>query len=81
MPEGSELKAAIHKLLVRKKAGEEMDYEPRINPINEFLEDRLVYYEGMASSLPVAEVTQDAQLDRLFRAALQEVWEETGRCL
>ncbi|MNI75304.1 putative nucleotidyltransferase [compost metagenome] len=81
VPEGSELKAVIHKLLVRKKAGEEMDYEPRINPINEFLEDRLVYYEGMASSLPVAEVTQDAQLDRLFRAALQEVWEETGRCL
>lgn len=81
VPEDSELKMVIHKLLARKKAGDEMDYEPRINPINEFLENRLAYYEDIASSLPVSEVTQDEQLDHLFRAALQEVWGETGICL
>ncbi len=32
-------------LLARKKAGDELDYEPRINPINEYLEDRIGYFE------------------------------------
>lgn len=74
VPEGSELKAVIQDLLVRKIAGDEMDYEPRINPINEFLEERMAYYEQMASRMRTAEGSQDHQLDELFRSALKEVW-------
>lgn len=74
VPDGSELKAVILNLLARKIAGDEMDYEPRLNPINEFLEERIAYYEQTASSMQTAEGGQDRQLDHLFRSALQEVW-------
>ena len=74
MPEGSGLKAAILDLLARIRAGEEMDYEPRIDPINEFLEEKIAYFERAASSMQVAEGGQDAQFDDLFRSALKEVW-------
>ncbi|MNR55855.1 putative nucleotidyltransferase [compost metagenome] len=73
VPEGP-LKSAIQELLTRKKAGDEMDYEPRINPINEFLEARIAYYDRTASTMQVGEGGQDRQLDELFRSALKEVW-------
>ncbi|OCT11083.1 hypothetical protein A8709_05145 [Paenibacillus pectinilyticus] len=74
VPEGSQLKAAIQDLLVRKIAGDEMDYEPRINPINEFLEERIAYYDQMASRMETGDGAQDRELDDLFRKALKEVW-------
>lgn len=74
VPEGSELKTVILVLLARKMAGDEMDYEPRINPINEFLEERIAYYERTATSMHAAEGGMDQQLDELFRSALKEVW-------
>lgn len=74
VPDGSDLKGAIQDLLARKIAGDEMDYEPRINPINEFLEERTEYYERMASGMQVAEGDRNQQLDELFRSALEEVW-------
>lgn len=74
VPDGSELKIVILDLLDRKIAGDELDYEPRLNPINEFLEERIAYYEQTASSMQTAESGQDRQLDHLFRSALKEVW-------
>lgn len=74
VPAGSPLKTAIQELLVRKIAGDEMDYEPRINPINEFLEARIAYYDQTASNMQAGEGGQDGQLDELFRTALKEVW-------
>jgi len=74
VPRGSELKAAIDGLLVRKKAGDEMDYEPRINPINEFLEEKFKYYEQTAEAMQSSDGGQDQRLDDLFRAVLREVW-------
>lgn len=76
IPESSALKEELHKLLIRKKAGEEMDYEPRISPINTFLEEKLAHYEHTATTLKAADGGQDAQLDDLFRSALREVWGE-----
>jgi predicted nucleotidyltransferase len=76
VPEGSELKAVILNLLARKIAGDEMDYEPKINPINEFLEERIGFYERMASDMQAAEGGQEERLDELFREALREVWGE-----
>lgn len=74
VPEGGALKSAIMELLARKQAGDEMDDEPRINPINEFLEERIGYYERAAAGMQTAEGDQDRRLDDLFRSALQEVW-------
>ncbi|MBH5318559.1 nucleotidyltransferase domain-containing protein [Paenibacillus sp. GSMTC-2017] len=74
LPNGSELKTSIGELLVRKKAGDELDYEPRINPINEYLDDKIQYFERITASLKSKATNNDWQLDHLFRSALREVW-------
>lgn len=74
VPTGSELKAIISDLLVRKRAGDEMDYEPRIHPINEFLENSIAYYEQIAAGIQASGESQHQQLDELFRSVLKEVW-------
>ncbi len=74
VPGGSELKRVIDGLLVRKMAGDEMDYEPRINPINAFLEAKIEYYERIASGLQTSDGDQDGRLDELFRSVLKETW-------
>lgn len=76
VPESSELKAVIMELLARKIAGDEMDYEPRIDPINEFLETKITYYEQIAHGLRDADGSLNDQLDALFRSALKEVWDQ-----
>ncbi|TDF95461.1 nucleotidyltransferase domain-containing protein [Paenibacillus piri] len=76
VPMGSELKTIIEGLLVRKRAGDEMDYEPRINPINEYLEAKIEYYDRMAAGMQNCGGGQDQRLDNLFRSVLKEVWEE-----
>ncbi|MDR0266641.1 nucleotidyltransferase domain-containing protein [Paenibacillus sp.] len=74
VPVGSELKSVIDGLLVRKRAGDEMDYEPRINLINELLEQKIEYYERIASGMQSSGGDQDQRLDELFRSVLKEVW-------
>jgi uncharacterized protein len=70
----SDLRHAVEELLVRKRAGEELDYEPRIGPIHDYLQERLTYYEQAAPRMPGGGAEQDRQLDTLFRSALAEVW-------
>ncbi|MFC5401342.1 nucleotidyltransferase domain-containing protein [Cohnella soli] len=74
LPKGGALWDTVMQLLVRKKAGEELDYEPRLSPINDYLENRLQHLEQTTISLNTAENKLDGQLDDLFRSALQEVW-------
>lgn len=74
VPKGGELHAMIEQLLIRKKAGEELDYEPKLHIINEYLEDRIDHFEQTATALKQADGGQDKQLDELFRKALKEVW-------
>lgn len=76
VPPGSELRDVIEELLVRKKAGDELDYEPRIEPINDFIEQQIAHFERTAVMLKASEGAQDDQLDALFRSALTEVWKE-----
>lgn len=75
LPEGSGLRSAVNELLVRKRAGEELDMEPRITAINDFLEAGIAYYEEAAPAMKAAGEKQDRQLDELFRSALAEVWD------
>ena len=75
IPEGSRLRMTIEQLLKRKKAGEELDYEPKLHPINDYLEERIAHFERTALALGLGAGAQDEQLDALFRSALQEVWD------
>ncbi|MFP3388295.1 nucleotidyltransferase domain-containing protein [Brevibacillus sp. SIMBA_040] len=72
--DSSELKPIIASLLERKKSGEELDYEPKIEPIHTFLEERIQYFESLSSTIEQKTVNVDEQLDDLFREALREVW-------
>ncbi|WP_152397487.1 nucleotidyltransferase domain-containing protein [Paenibacillus guangzhouensis] len=76
LPGDGELYQFIQQLLIRKKAGEELDYEPRIHLLNTFIEEHISHFEQKAAALKAAEGTLDDQLDALFRAALTEVWKE-----
>ncbi|PYI50327.1 hypothetical protein DLM86_29930 [Paenibacillus flagellatus] len=74
IPADSELYTIVQQLLARKKAGDELDLEPRLNPINDYLEERIGYFERTAVHLKSVEVDRDRELDELFRSALREVW-------
>lgn len=75
IPEGSELRKAVLELLARKKSGDEMDYESRMNPINEYLEKQIAYFEQAAPAIHTTDrIVPDEQLDDLFRSALKEAW-------
>ena len=67
------LKHEIDNLLERKMAGGELDMEPRIEVINEFLEGQLKHFASMANELESPELDVEA-LDDLFREMLQTVW-------
>ncbi|AUS08152.1 hypothetical protein C1X05_04460 [Laceyella sacchari] len=78
IPEGSRLRADIDALLVRKKAGDELDVGALVESIHVFLEEQIAHLEKVAGEMPVAEGVSTAQLDELFRSALDEVWSATG---
>lgn len=70
LPEDGALTSAVRELLVRKRAGEELDYEPRIAAINTFIEDSLTYYEQYAAGLAASAPVDDQTLDAFFRQAV-----------
>ncbi|WNS42017.1 nucleotidyltransferase domain-containing protein [Paenibacillus sp. MMS20-IR301] len=75
IPQDQELWQVVQQLLARKKSGEELDYEPRLNVINEYLEKQIEALEAAAvAALSLQEDSRDQQLDAVFREALQEVW-------
>ncbi len=68
------LKKEIYTLLARKKASVELDLEPKISVINDFLERQIAYFEETAKHISVSGEQQDQALDDLFRDVLKEVW-------
>ncbi|MFF2889708.1 nucleotidyltransferase domain-containing protein [Paenibacillus sp. NPDC057967] len=77
LPKDGELYRLIGELLARKKAGDELDDEPRLPLLNEYIEDRLASLEQAAAQLPGAKSDIDAKLDELFRELLKEAWSES----
>ncbi|MDP5274112.1 nucleotidyltransferase domain-containing protein [Chengkuizengella axinellae] len=73
IPKG-ELQTQIHYLLDRKKAGEELDTEPRINEIHLFIEQSIQYYEKYTQNVSKVVWNNDDVLDKIFLETLQEVW-------
>ncbi|WP_068498994.1 nucleotidyltransferase domain-containing protein [Paenibacillus kribbensis] len=75
VPSDTELYRVIGHLLERKKAGEELDIEPQLSVVNDFIQQQIAYFEQKAPLLRQTEGGRDQQLDDLFRAAVKEVWE------
>lgn len=73
MPEGP-VKQEILLLLKRKIAGDELNLEPRIDMINEFLEKELIRLHAYAATLKKDTYNPTNQLNHLFRETLHEVW-------
>lgn len=74
LPSDSELREVIRELLVRKRAGDELDFEPKIQVIHDYIEEKLFHLQRLTATLTHGHDVADEQLDTLFRSALQEVW-------
>ena len=61
-------------MLVRKKAGEELDLEHRIPAIHQFLDSEIEGLEAYAKTLPPRIGDPTLKLDSLFRETLEQVW-------
>jgi len=67
------LKQEIFSLLKRKQSGQELDFEPRIPAISDFIESEIDRLKQQAEQQPLLP-SQNDKLDELFREALIEVW-------
>ncbi len=68
------LKTEINKLLTRKIAGEELDLEPKIRIINDFLEEKIAYFSEKVKDFENIELPPKEDLNVLFRKTLREVF-------
>lgn len=72
--EDEKLKAEIAALLKRKMAGEELKEEPKIEILNEFLEQKIEFYKDYVEQVEPNEKPPTALLNGLFRETIFEVW-------
>lgn len=73
--EDQELYSQIVELLKRKKSGEELDVEERIDTIHNYLEEQIVYYQNYVISLEDGERPDLLILEELFRDTIKEYWD------
>ena len=71
-----ELKESVSTLLKRKKAGDELNLEPRVDIINEYLNKEIEHLEAYTKGLNLEISDPTMELDRLFISTLKEVWNE-----
>ncbi|MBF0411307.1 MAG: nucleotidyltransferase domain-containing protein [Desulfamplus sp.] len=69
----NELKNAVNKLLWRKKEGQELDREPKIAVISDFIESELELLKNKRFN-ENNNVPNTEKLDELFRWVLNELW-------
>ena len=69
-----ELKDIINKLLERKIAGEELNLEPRIDVINQYLNKEIEHLDSYIKGINIEIPDPTNELDKLFRETLEEVW-------
>lgn len=74
--EAGELKESVLTLLKRKIAGEELNMEPRIDSINDFLYKEIKHLEAYSKGLNKEIPDPTSELNQLFRDTLTEVWDE-----
>lgn len=69
------LRIKIESLVERKKSGQKLALEPRINLINEFLDTEINLLETYAKGLEKNLLDPTERLNDLFRNTLNEAWE------
>lgn len=69
------IKAEIEQLLKRKIAGEELKEEPKIEILNNFLGEKIEFYNEFADEIEANEKPPMELLDKLFKQTMNEVWE------
>lgn len=74
--EEGQLKDEILTLLERKIRGDELNHEPKITAINDFLEREIIRLEEYTKTLNVSKEDITPILDQLFREVLKEAWSE-----
>ncbi|MFX3623668.1 MAG: nucleotidyltransferase domain-containing protein [Ectobacillus sp.] len=65
----------VNKLLNRKKKGEQLAIEAMRPALNQFIQEKITYYEAYANSLDGKWKADIDRLNKLFKMTLQEVWE------
>ncbi len=70
--EDGELKTEIEKLLARKRSGDELGEEPKIQIINDFLEERIQYYANYVKQFAVKKQSDTEKLNEFFRTTLNQ---------
>lgn len=68
------VKEIIEKLLVRKIAGEELSVASKIQPLNDFVERKINFYNEYLKTIKPTPQPNTKQLDALFRESLSEAW-------
>jgi uncharacterized protein len=68
------LKGEIEKLLTRKMNGEELNEEPKIQIINDFLDKKIIDYQDYIKSIDKNVQPDTTKLDELFKRTINEVW-------
>jgi predicted nucleotidyltransferase len=72
--EDENIKTEIAELLKRKMAGDELKEEPKIEILNEFLEEKIDFYSKYSDEIERGEKPPTALLDKLFKETIFEVW-------
>ncbi|WP_202077498.1 nucleotidyltransferase domain-containing protein [Caldalkalibacillus salinus] len=65
----------IHNLLERKMEGDELDFEPRIDVINEYIETQIEHIDQFVKGIQFNQDDPTEQLNKLFRDTLHEVYQ------
>lgn len=73
------VKTEINNLLIRKMAGEELNEEPKIQILNDFLESKIRYYGDYVKSVEKISPPDTAKLDDLFKQTIYEAWGKSDR--
>jgi predicted nucleotidyltransferase len=71
-----ELKSVIANLVERKRAGQELDREPAIPQISDFVRSELERIEKKSEEVRAVKTTTE-RLNEVFRASLAEAWGRT----
>lgn len=72
------VKTEIQNLMTRKMSGEELNEEPKIQILNDFLEQKIEFYNDDVKSLGQSEQPDAVTLDALFKQTIYEAWDKNG---
>lgn len=72
------VKTEINNLLKRKIAGEELNEEPKIQTLNDFLENKIKFYTEYIKTIGQISQPDTGKLDELFKHTIFEVWGNNG---